>query len=218
MFGKPSPLAGRPAWNKGLTAKTDDRLFALGQKISRTAKEQFASGVRSNVGNCNPNYGNTTDTLDDEKRRNFSEAAIKRVLLGQSGYKTGHVTGVYTSQKCSVPVKFKSSWELAAMMWWDCQDEVLSYEYEPIVVTLVDQRRAIPDFLVKYRTCGELIEIKPTSIQILPTVRDKLVMVNEAVTSLGYVYRLLGDDTIHQMIEELGDKYTNAVNVYKSRK
>ena len=216
MFGKPGSMTGKPAWNRGLTTKTDDRVCALGRKISVLTKKQFQSGRRSHVGSKNPNHGHTADTLTPEKRRHFSEAAIRRVLAGQSGYKTGHVTGTYDAAK-SMPVRFKSSWELAAMMWWDLQSFIDTYEYEPEIIILSDGRRAIPDFLLHHHDgSNEFVEIKPTQIQQLPSVHEKLCLVREALKSKGYTYRLMGDDVIKPMIAILGEAYVNAINGYKS--
>lgn len=52
------------------------------------------------------------------------------------------------------------------MMWWDKSHDVVSYEYEPFVFVLDNEKRTIPDFLVNY-TDGhsEIIEIKPTALQ-----------------------------------------------------
>ena|SRR3990167_1716735 len=219
MFGKPGLRLGKPSWNRGLTAKTDERVRNLGKKISDYSKEQFKIGARSNAGQKNPNYGNVADTLTPEKRKHFSEAAIKRVLAGQSGYKTGHVTGVYHAIKSSSPVKFKSSWELAAMMYWDLDTSVKSYEYEPSIVELSDGRRAVPDFLLCWvDDRKEFIEIKPTQIQRLPSVSEKLRLVSEAIESQGFTYRLLGDDVIKPMIVRLGKAYVDEVDNYKNRK
>ena len=40
-FGKSSAMKGRPAWNRGLTAKTDNRLAIGGEKISKTIAQKF---------------------------------------------------------------------------------------------------------------------------------------------------------------------------------
>lgn len=44
MFGKPGPMTGHVAWNHGLTTKTDDRLHALGEKISIIVSDKMVSG------------------------------------------------------------------------------------------------------------------------------------------------------------------------------
>lgn len=172
-------------------------------------------GQCSHVGNRNPNYGNTSDTLTPEKRRKFSEAAIKRVLAGVSGYKTGHVTGIYECKKSNSPVHFKSSWELAAMMWWDTQDAIKSYEYEPLILQLSDGRAAIPDFRVIYVDgITKFFEIKPTAIQQLESVKTKLNMIRDELCIKGFEYVLLGNAEIRTMIVEVGDKFNDALKRY----
>jgi len=44
MFGKPGSMLGRPSWSRGLTAKTDSRLRALGEKISIIVADKMVSG------------------------------------------------------------------------------------------------------------------------------------------------------------------------------
>lgn len=45
-------------WTKGKTAATDEKLANLGKKISKTQKDQFVKGIRSNKGENNPNWKN----------------------------------------------------------------------------------------------------------------------------------------------------------------
>jgi hypothetical protein len=47
MFGKPGPMTGKPAWSQGLTAKTDPRLRALGEKISMIVADKMVAGTWS---------------------------------------------------------------------------------------------------------------------------------------------------------------------------
>ncbi len=217
MFGKPGSMTGRSAWNRGLTTSTDDRLLALGERIASVNSAAFASGERSHLGDKNPNYGHTSDTLTVEQRRRYSEAAMKRVLAGVSGYKTGHLTGTYIGIKAVSPVKFKSSWELAAMMWWDRYAQVKHYEYEPRVVELVDGRRALPDFRVTYvNGTAEYFEVKPTSIQSLVSVKEKLDLVRRALELEGQQYTLLGDVEIKFMMKEVGSEFNDAIKCYQS--
>jgi len=218
MFGKPGSMTGKQSWNHGLTVETDERVAALGKKISIRSKSQFKTGVRSNRGDKNPNYGNTSDTLTPEKRKHFSEAAVNRILSGVSGYKTGHLNGEFIGEKTSSIVKFKSSWELAAMMMWETDDNVVSYEYEPRVVVLPDHRRAIPDFYVTYKNSeSEFIEIKPTMIQQLPVVKEKLEQIRIQLNNEGVRYTLIGNDEIKRYTNLLGDDFLNAVERYKNR-
>jgi len=218
MFGKPGSMLGRTAWNRGLTAKTDERLAGLGAKVSESLKERFQAGASTHRGANNPNFGHTSDTLTKEQRDNYSRAAVKRVLDGVSGYKTGHVTGTHCSPKATLPVKFKSSWELVAMMHWDRSNDVLSYEYEPNVIVLSDGRRTIPDFLVRYVDGQEVIvEIKPTAIQALPEVSKKLDLTKQALAAAGAKYVVLGNVEIDAMKREIGEDFDTAVKHHQGR-
>lgn len=38
LKGRPSPMKGKSAWNKGITKETDDRLRVLGEKVSKSCK------------------------------------------------------------------------------------------------------------------------------------------------------------------------------------
>lgn len=218
MFGKHGPFFGKKSWNNGLTAKTDERIKNLGEKISHLAKEQFKSGERSNKGEKNPMFGHTPDMLTVEQRSNYSKAAIKRVLDGVSGYNTGHLTGIYNGLKTKTPVRFKSSWELAAMMWWDKSDEILSYSYEPDVICLDDGRRAIPDFFVNFINGDSLYyEIKPSAMQEVPLVAERLEKTKIKIESLGKKYVMIGDKEISLFKKELGESFKIEVERHKNR-
>jgi hypothetical protein len=196
------------------TVETDERLRLLGEKISVLSKEQFRTGVRDHKGENNPMFNHVTT---EEQRQNHSKAAIKRVLDGFSGYKTGHLIGEYVSNKTGKMMKFKSSWELAVMMSFDENDKICWYEYEPDIIKLKNHRHAIPDFFVVTDECRFYLEIKPTQIQMMKTVTEKLSLVKEAIAELGYEYQVWGDDEIKLLVTELGEKYSNAINNYQNR-
>lgn len=158
----------------------------------------------------------TADKLTLQQRVNYSRAAVQRVLAGVSGYKTGHVTGVYVGAKSASPVRFKSSWELAAMMWWDRASDVAVYAYEPDVIELDDGRRAIPDFLVTYVSGHKTyVEVKPTAIQALPEVAERLVMVKAKVEASGLAYATMGNGEIDVIKASLGKELTDAIERYQ---
>lgn len=212
-FGKPGTMRGRAAWNRGLNKETDERLRLLGEKLSVLFRDKFACGELSHKGVHNPMYEHVTTP---EQRKRYSLAAIKRIMLGVSGYKTGHVTGIYSGKKSDNDVRFKSSWELAAMMSWDEDSTVVSYEYEPEFMELPDGRHAVPDFFLKYRDgTSTYIEIKPTAIQQIQSVAEKLDAVRLVLAQRGYSYTLLGNNDINHMIVGLGDEFKNAVECYK---
>jgi hypothetical protein len=57
-YGKEGPTKGMKPWTYGLTKENDERIVELGAKISKIQKEQFASGIRSNAKENNPNWKN----------------------------------------------------------------------------------------------------------------------------------------------------------------
>lgn len=214
VYGKPGIMTGKIPWNNGLTKETNETIAKIAEINSEMFKEQFRSGKRTHVGKNNPMYGHITT---DEQRNRHSEAAIKRVLSGVSGYKTNHITGEYVSKKMNMMFRFKSSWELAVMMQLDADANVINYVYEPDVILLKDGRRAIPDFFVTDVEKSYYIEVKPTSIQKLESVKEKLLLVEEALNDLGFNYVLYGDSEIKEIKLKLGLEYENEDKNYQSR-
>ena len=210
--GERNPNFGKPSWNHGLTKYTDDRVKRLGDKISVQRKEQFANGTLSHKGIKNPNLGKKPPSFP---RDNYSKAAVHR-LTRRNPINSRYITGVYDGVKSQGSVAFRSSWELAAMMWWERQENIDSYRYECMTLTLSDGRRTIPDFVVYY-TNGDriLYEIKPSALQIVSPTKEKLDMTRQLANELGLRYELLGDAEIHKMIKELGDEFVEQVSRYK---
>lgn len=218
VFGKQGTMTGKTPWSKGLIKNSDERLSRLGNKLSSIAKERFSNGVSSHVGSKNPNFGNTRETLTAEKRNNFSIAAVQRILNGSSGYFRNRLTGHFDGKKSTSSVKFKSSWELAIMMLWEQRDDVVKYEYEPCIIKLSDGRRSVPDFRVQYSTgVREFVEIKPTQIQMLQSVKEKLDLTRIAIEQSGERYVLFGDDIVKAAIKTLGARFDIEVKRYKDR-
>lgn len=83
--------------------------------------------------------------------------------------------GVHISPKCSVPIKYRSGWELAFATYLDGLATVISYEYEPYPIRYISNvrtgrsRNYWPDFEVT-RADGTklLVEIKPHKKLKLP--------------------------------------------------
>lgn len=220
FVGKPGPLTGKHAWNRGSTAETDERIAKIAKQNSVVFKKQFASGVRSHKGKKNPAFGRTPDTRTPESRKRYSEAAIQRVLDGVSGYQTGHVTGRYVSQKCvGGEFNFKSSWELACAMSWDADPEIQTYEYEKLGLRLSASQNTVPDFLVT-KVDGQqfVVEVKPTAIQELEHIQKKINETRCALKDMNLEYHLIGNVEIKTIIENLGDDFRDAVKCYKDRK
>ena len=173
MYGRTdlSVWTGKPAWNAGLTAKSDERLAALGQKISKQMKEKFKSDKLSNKGKNNPNFGRTRDTRTKEQLDNYSRAAIKRIKSSNSGF----ITGYYTSKKTNIRMKHRSSYERRMMICLDEDPLVRSYDYESIVITYGDNlnKRYIVDFDVEFSDNRKLIEVKSKDFLNDPVVIAK---------------------------------------------
>lgn len=76
--------------------------------------------------------------------------------------------GIYESKKGG-QVNYRSGWELEFAQWLDAAPDVVSFEYEKLVIAYVSNakskkmRKYYPDFAVTY-TDGrlEIIEIKPS--------------------------------------------------------
>jgi len=115
-------------------------------------------------------------------------------------------------------MRFKSSWELAVMMWFDVNDDIKTYEYEPLILKLSNGTRAIPDFCVTYNDDSQkFIEVKPTAIQQMKHVSEKLELIKFAINELGVDYILFGNDMLDKIKSELGDKFINVLESYKNR-
>lgn len=75
--------------------------------------------------------------------------------------------GVHTSPKAG-DCSYRSGWELAYMIYLDDNSDVLTYDYEKLVIEYVSckktgrKRKYYPDFVVTYADRVEVIEIKPT--------------------------------------------------------
>lgn len=212
MYGKRGAMTGKAAWSRGLNKQTSKILEKLGRKISLKLREKFQSGELSHAGTKNPMYGRKKNTMKHETIEKYRNAAIERIIKGVSGYKTGHVTGNYYSTKADKMMKYKSSWELATMMVFDTDSDIISYDYEPEKILLSDGRSAIPDFVVKTKS-GEIIyyEVKPSALQSLPNIFEKLTLTKNAIVSKGKKYILLGDNEIEKFKEKLGVEFDAAI-------
>jgi len=203
-YGKPGTMRGKIPWSKGKTKNTHESLATAGQKISKVLKQKFAGGELSNVGENNPMFGRTGDTMTSETISRYRSAAAERIRKGVSGYKTKHMTGKYFSEKMSQEMSYKSSWEYIVMMTLESDVNVEFFWYEPDVYILPDGRKSIPDFLVQTKSGDKIVyEVKPTAIQQMPNVAQKLSMIEQVVLQSGKEYRLIGDIEVNEMKEAL---------------
>ena len=68
--------------------------------------------------------------------------------------KRHYITGVHNSPKCALPINYRSGWELTVAQYLDQDPEVLSYEYESIIIRYAVSGKYhsyTPDFLVVYK-------------------------------------------------------------------
>jgi hypothetical protein len=76
--------------------------------------------------------------------------------------------GIHHSIKCATLIKYRSGWELAYAKYLDCNDDVVSYLYEPYYIHYLSNlktgklRKYWPDFEVTWLSGNKtLVEIKP---------------------------------------------------------
>lgn len=100
--------------------------------------------------------------MSDGHSKNFIEGR------GHNYGGTRHVRGWHTSIKGNdgQPMFYRSSWELAMMLWLDTNQITTRYEYErlqiPYYSTENNKRHYVPDFLITYSDNSRvLVEIKP---------------------------------------------------------
>lgn len=80
--------------------------------------------------------------------------------------KTGYLTGVHKSKKCTTDIKFRSGWEEVVCHYLDENPDVVSYWYETIRIPYLSPVRKkpriyIPDFLILYKSGSvKMVEVK----------------------------------------------------------
>lgn len=92
-------------------------------------------------------------------------------------------TGVHHSPKCSTPIHYRSGWEKTVAEFLDGNPEVVSYEYESLMVPYVMAGRGhtyYPDFLVRYKS-GRTVVVEVKRQDKLVT--KKVMLKNAAVRS-----------------------------------
>ena len=92
-------------------------------------------------------------------------------------------TGVHHSPKCSAPIHYRSGWEKTVAEFLDNNPEVVSYEYESLMVPYVMAGKGhtyYPDFLVRYKS-GRTVIVEVKRQDKLAT--KKVMLKNAAVRS-----------------------------------
>lgn len=171
-YGKEGPTKGIKPWTYGLKKETDIRILNLSEKIRKIHKEQFASGLRSNAMENNPNWGKKRESRTKEQLENYSKAAIKRIATMAKG---GYIKGYYISEKAiKRKMYYRSSYELLFMKLSDIDDNVITYEYEPFYIKYNIGKRYLPDFIVHFKDGSKtIIEIKSDYTKNLKNFKEK---------------------------------------------
>ena len=122
---------GKPSWNKGLTAETDDRIKQLSEKISQSL-----------LGVSHPQSAETRKKISD-RMKEVGGGYRKGSGIGKSGWFDG--------------IWCDSSWELAFVLWCKIHGKSVIRNSESFAYELNGkQRKYYPDFIVD----GEIIEVK----------------------------------------------------------
>lgn len=81
--------------------------------------------------------------------------------------KSHYKTGVHISPKCVKPINYRSGWELVVAEYLDKHPDVISYEYESLILAYKSNlstgriRKYYPDFFVTYKDGTRLlVEVK----------------------------------------------------------
>lgn len=202
-FGKEGPTAGMKPWTFGLTKETDERVAAMGNKVSETHKEQFASGIRSNHKEHNPNWGKTVTDRTPEQLENYSKGAIKRLMTAKRG---AFIKGHHASDKAiKKEMYYRSSYEYRFMKLLDVDKNVATYQYEPFYIKCSTGSRYLPDFLVYYADgTKKLIEIKCKYTKNLKTFPAKEQSAHEYARNNNMTYEIWMLNEINAYEQQLG--------------
>lgn len=98
----------------------------------------------------------------------------------RNGRTSHYITGIHVSPKAG-ECKYRSSWELAYHQYLDMNPDVMTYQYEGIMIPYLKNARSskvsnyYPDFLVEYVNGDrKLVEIKPLKRLEQLVVKKKL--------------------------------------------
>ena len=124
----------------------------------------------------------------EERDRKISEKITQLYIEG--GFQWAR--GTYEPIKCSSPCHYRSSWELELMRKLDDDEEVISWEYEPISISYtIDgvERRYIPDFIVNTAGGTLMIEVKPATLSDTSVNAAKREAAMAYCDEFGFSYR-----------------------------
>jgi len=153
-------------WDDWRTGERDHPM--LGKKHTNESKQKISDHhieTGCALGERNGMWGRK-HTAESREKMSIGQARSYVNETRKPYGRNGHRTGKYTSAKMNVNMHYRSSWERAFMIWCDFSDEVLEFQYEPFSIVYWDslkhKRRYIPDFLVNYSDCRQVLyELKP---------------------------------------------------------
>jgi len=119
--------------------------------------------------------------------------------------KSRYHRGLHVSPKAG-ECKYRSGWELNYMKWLDENPDVVSYDYEKLIIEYVSNvkskriRRYFPDFHVKYSDGRvEVVEIKPKRRSQQVTVQKKAKAAISWCMTHGATYVMLTEVELKSM-------------------
>lgn len=196
FYGKQGPTKGIKPWTYGKTKETDERISILGKKVSKTHKDKFEKGIRSNSGENNPNHKNKRKRKErtKEQKDRYSKAAVWRI----ENY--GHSSaGDYFSTKTNKLMRFRSKLERRFMAILDNRDDVIYYEHEPFSIRYDVGKRYMPDFLVYFNDhTKKIIEVKSDYIKNLQGFYKKEDLIKKYCNKNGYIFELWNEKLIER--------------------
>lgn len=162
------------------------RPLTTGQRISQSLKGRTPSRVtREKIRKTL-----TGVKLTIAHRNHISIGVVRhkqeKGLIGQAGFR-----GTHNSSKSSLPISYRSSYELQFMQLMDTDPNVLSYCYEAVVIGYEIAgafHRYIPDFVVQLTTGVLLIEVRPRNLQIDPKSIAKFITARAFCRTAGWTF------------------------------
>ena len=125
--------------------------------------------------------------------------------------KRGHyITGIYKSAKCPILIHYRSSWERTVCEMLDRNPEVVSYEYESVIIPYLlagKTRKYYPDFLIRYKSGRvSLVEVKRQDKLTTKIVMTKAQAARQWIVEQknGWTYEVWTDAVIEAYRKVLG--------------
>lgn len=180
-------IKGHPAWNKGLTKKTDKRIQLFSEKAKEKNKRLKEKGKAIGIA--------STPEKEQERRKKISETMKKNQNSGGKRQGSGKgKKGWYKGYFCD------SSWELAFVIYnidhnisFNRNYQGFEYEYKG------EKHKFYPDFIMSDKTYVEIKGAMTEQNKIkIETFKDKLYVIGKKEISiyLNYVIKKYGKNFI----------------------